>query len=141
MAQVLKFSKAFTIALHALMYLYMNKEEFISTQELAEKFDISSAHLSKVLNEFVKLRILKSVRGSRGGFKFVADPSKLTLLRIYEAIEGQIDDVDCLLEEPYCVNRNCLLSQLNREVKKLFRDKLGNLTLDKFTEMSGGLRV
>lgn len=124
MASVLQISDAATLALHATVYLAANEGEPTSTGQMAEAFGASKAHLSKVLQRLSRSGLVKSVRGPKGGFSLAQPADEVTLLQVYESIEGELESVDCLLGEPVCNGRECmlgdLLESLNGQVRERF---------------------
>lgn len=133
MSNVLRISDAATIGLHA-MVLLADERKPRTTREIAEAFDFSEAHLSKVLQRLVRSRLLVSTRGPGGGFTLARLPKDISLLDVYEAIEGPLVASDCLLARPLCEGgKDCLLGGLlidlnNRVADYLAGTKLSHLT-------------
>ena len=133
MASVLKVSDAASMALHATVLLAAEPAQVIPTREIARILHVSPAHLSKVLQRLSKAGIVRSLRGPGGGFHLSRGREKLTLLRVYEAIEGRLAPDNCLLHEPVCGARRCIfgdmLKRLNKEVRDyLAKHKLADLS-------------
>lgn len=126
MSSVLQISDAASLALHASVYLASHKGDAISTGQMAEVFGASKAHLSKVLQRLSRSGLVRSVRGPKGGFVLAKSPDEVTLKEVYEAIEGKLETVDCLLGEPVCTDGECmlgdLLSSLNTKVRRKFAE-------------------
>jgi Rrf2 family protein len=55
--------------------------------EIADKYGVSSHHLAKVLAELARAGLLESVRGVGGGYRFVANPRRVTLMDIIQLFE------------------------------------------------------
>ena len=128
----LKISDATNLGFHALIYLAINYEKQlpVSTVEIAEQFNISSNHLSKVLQRLTKARIVKSVRGPKGGFVLAKDPSEVSLKEIYEAIDGSIVTGDvCLLDKKRCNMSMCILGSLIGDIEHMVVDRFEKTTL------------
>ena len=51
------------------------------------KYDISLNHLAKVLRSLVRARLVESVRGAGGGYRFSGNPKRVTLLDVIELFE------------------------------------------------------
>jgi len=122
MTNLLKISEAASLAFHAMVFLAENPGKILSTKYIAEQFDVSEFHLSKVLQRLAKAGYVRSIRGPKGGFTLVIKPSELTLLSIYEVIEGPIALGNCLFGMASCDRKKCvmggLLKQVNRDVRK-----------------------
>jgi len=132
MTNILKISEAASLALHTVVILAANPEKLLLTKELASTLRASEAHLSKVLQRLEKARIVKSTRGPKGGFKLERPGDEITLLEVYEAIDGKLSSSNCLLNECIC-NGDCimgkLLGELNNQVRNyLVKTKLSTLT-------------
>jgi DNA-binding IscR family transcriptional regulator len=63
MSNVIKISEATTLALHTMFYLYLKKDQLVSTKEIAAMFGFSENHLAKVLQRLVKVGYVASIRG------------------------------------------------------------------------------
>lgn len=131
MATILKISEATTLALHAMIYIAANPERPISTAKIAERFNVSAAHLSKVMQRLTHVGLLKSLRGPNGGFVLMKPANEVTLLEIYEIIEGPVPTSTCLLETPACSGDLCVISKLLKNVQKEVNKFLKNTTIDK----------
>ena len=132
MTNMLKISEAASLALHTTVMLAADPDNLYSTNKLASALHASKAHLSKVLQRLEKSDIVKSTRGPNGGFKLTKSGNDITLLEVYEAIDGKLSPSNCLLNECIC-NGDCimgkLLGDLNNQVRDyLIKTKLSMLT-------------
>lgn len=130
MANVLKISEATSLALHSMTYLAENHDgKPVSTKEVSEKFGISEAHLSKVFQRLTRVGLVRTQRGPGGGARLGKPAADITLLDIYEAIEGPLEYGSCLLGTRTCNYASCILGQLVHSVNSQVRDYLKANTL------------
>ena len=124
MASVLRISDAASLALHTMVLLADRRERPLTAKEIAGTFQVSEAHLAKVLQRLAKAGLLLSAPGPHGGFHLRDGAERTTLLQVYEAIEGPMNSTDCLLGVPVCGGKKCLLGRLvcnlNAQVKAHF---------------------
>lgn len=141
MTSILRFSEAANLALHACAALASrNGSEPIPSDRIASALGVSPSHLGKVLQRLVRGGILKSLRGSSGGFALAVDPGDVTLLAILECVDGTVASGGCLLGRPVCGRKRCALSSLGARVGALVRDELGGLTLGAFVARQRSMR-
>ncbi|SDD99670.1 Rrf2 family transcriptional regulator [Rhodospira trueperi] len=74
-------------ALFAILELAAQPDRQVSAAEIAEKYDISLNHLSKVLRTLGRRGLVEAVRGVGGGYRFVGNARRVTLLDIINAFE------------------------------------------------------
>jgi len=131
MAKIVHLSEAASLAIHA-MVLIAKSENHINVNIIAREMGASRNHLAKVLQQLVKQNYLRSVRGPNGGFVLNVNPANLTLLDIYEAIEGRIDTPECPLDRQICPFDKCLMGGMVKNVTDQFKDYFSKQTLEKF---------
>ena len=131
MATILKISEATTLAIHAMIFIAANPKLPVSTAKIAKRFNVSAAHLSKVMQRLTHIGLLKSQRGPSGGFLLTKPAEKINLLEIYEAIEGKLPSSVCLLETAACSGEICIISKLLKNVQKEVEKFLRETTIDK----------
>lgn len=61
-----------------------------SFREIARKMDIPQEFLAKILKTLVKAKLVKSTRGSRGGYSLARPASQVSFLDVIEAVEGPV---------------------------------------------------
>jgi len=66
----------------------------VALNAIAERQDISVNYLEQVFSTLRKAGIVKSVKGSQGGYVLADSPSNLTVGMILRPLEGQLDLVD-----------------------------------------------
>ncbi len=132
MDNVLKVSEAASLAMHASALLGQSPDLKLTTKDMAEVLHASEAHLSKVLQRLTRAGIVRPIRGPKGGFTLGKAPGEITLLEIYEQIEGPLPGSQCLLSSPVCQGENCILGGLLEKVNKEVREYLSNTRLSDF---------
>jgi Rrf2 family protein len=131
MSKIFALSEASSIAIHS-MVLIARSDNGINAVKIAEITGFSKNHIAKVLQRLVKVEMLKSVRGPSGGFSMKSDPASVSLLDIYQAIEGQLDVSECPLSYELCGFDRCLMGTVVNKLTTDFKKFLGEQTLQKY---------
>jgi DNA-binding IscR family transcriptional regulator len=63
-----------------------------------------------------------------------APAESITLLQIYEAIEGKLDEVNCPVENPVCPFQKCLMGNIVKKMTLEFKTYMSSQTLRDFIE-------
>jgi len=74
----------------------------VRQSELSRATDVSGHFLSKVLQQLVRRRLIRSQRGAGGGYALAVSASGVSLLDVVEAMEGPVRLNQCLEEGPSC---------------------------------------
>lgn len=90
----MRLQKSTMCGLYAVLELAANTERQVSAGDIAEKYDISLNHLAKVLRTLVRARLIESVRGPGGGYRFSGNPKRITLLDIISLFEETGPGID-----------------------------------------------
>lgn len=117
----MKFTKATNYALHTMLFLAVNPpNEHIGVAKLAERQEVSTTYLSKILTKLVKSGLVESVSGANGGYKLRPGWEELSLLDVINAIEGLTPIFD------YCHSHNpdCLIQKAIESAEDTFLDEL-----------------
>ena len=83
----MKLQKATRLGLYAVLELAREPDRHLSASDIAEKYGISTNHLAKVLRTLGRARLVESVRGAGGGYRFTGNPRRVTLLDIIVLFE------------------------------------------------------
>jgi len=74
--------------------------------ELSKATDVSGHFLSKVLQQLVRARLIRSQRGAGGGYGLAVAAQSVSLLDVVEAIEGPLRLNQCMEEGPSCERKS-----------------------------------
>ena len=89
-------SKATSYAILALSVVARRRDDSggtgVQASEVSEQYDLPAAYAAKVMGQLVKARVLRSDRGPRGGFQLARAPEKISLLEVFEAVHGVLDE-------------------------------------------------
>ncbi len=83
----MKLQTATRLALYAILELADKPDQQFSRMEIARKFNVSSNHLSKVMRELGKAGLVDATRGVGGGYWFIGNAKRTTLLDIIKIFE------------------------------------------------------
>lgn len=130
MSKVVHISEAASLAVHS-MALISASSEMMNVNQIAALTHASRNHLAKVMQILVKNNLLDSVRGPKGGFTLKEDPEKITLLEIYELLEGSLELHNCGIGEQKCPFKTCVFGGLADKFSREFMEYLRATTLSK----------
>jgi Rrf2 family protein len=100
------------MALHAGVYLAAWDGRACTAGEMASALQVSAAHLVKVLQRLTRAGLVRTVRGPKGGYALARPPTRVSLREVFEAIEGPLAPVKCLLKHKVCEGRACIMGNV-----------------------------
>jgi Rrf2 family protein len=114
MAKFISISEAASLAIHS-MALIAAGDARLNVNQIAGITGSSRNHLAKVLQMLVKYDFLVSNRGPKGGFGLKKPADEISLLEIYELMEGIIDRNHCGLHSSPCPFSECIFGGMTRQ--------------------------
>ncbi|MFQ5865093.1 MAG: RrF2 family transcriptional regulator [bacterium] len=118
---MVKLNKSTRFALYAIVELSKTPEAVVSAGEIAEKYEISEHHVAKVLQQLVRVGLIRSIRGIKGGFQIAQDPKAITMLDVVEIFEPRLPQNGCILldfEETCHLQDNCKIGEVFNEIQE-----------------------
>jgi Rrf2 family cysteine metabolism transcriptional repressor len=97
----------------------------IELKEIARKENISLKYLEQVINPLRASGLVKSIRGSKGGYSLAKPPSEICLYDVVETLEGPLNLLECLHDAkvcqkvPSCVTRD-IWKEVSEAISKIF---------------------
>lgn len=103
----MQLNQATDYAFRAVLHLAtLPPDTIVNGQTLAEKELIPQRFLLKIMRSLASAGIIKSYRGTDGGFSLAKAAGDITLLAIIEAMEGNVAIHRCLAERSAC-HKSC----------------------------------
>jgi Rrf2 family protein len=131
MSKIVTLSEAASIALHS-MVLIAKSETKLNVNQISEAIDSSKHHVAKVMQRLAKEDFVASNRGPSGGFVLKREASEITLLMIYEAIEGKVAIQSCPGDKRSCIIGSCMLGDLSKNMTKEFKEYMESHYLSEY---------
>ncbi|MDH3494350.1 MAG: Rrf2 family transcriptional regulator [Acidobacteriota bacterium] len=130
------FSKTTAYGIRALAYLANQSEsQLCGLQEIAEKEQIPSAYLGKILGELRKHQLLRSVKGIHGGYELARPAEVITLWNICEVLDPVVEYDECILGLDSCNETNaCALHESWTPLRTEFIKLLKTKTIDQIAK-------
>jgi Rrf2 family protein len=128
---MLKISDAVNLGFHAMAILGSDRDgRRYSVIELANHLAASENHLAKIMQRLSRRGLVQSKRGPNGGFVLARPAAEITLLEIYEAIDGPLPDRRCLMDHPILGEHRCLYGDLLASIQDQVSQHLRTTTLE-----------
>lgn len=70
--------------------MYYSKNEYVTSKDISRRCNLSLKYLEQVIAYLVKANLLRSYRGSNGGYGLVKKPEEYTALEIIKATGGDL---------------------------------------------------
>jgi Rrf2 family transcriptional regulator, nitric oxide-sensitive transcriptional repressor len=117
-------------ALRTLIYLGAGRDSLATIAEIADAFDISKAHLMKVVNRLGQRGYVETVRGKGGGIRLACLPEAIRVGDVVRDAGEKLAVMSCLARSGVCrIERCCILRSALREATEAFLAVLDDYTL------------
>jgi Rrf2 family protein len=134
-------------AIRAAVYLASQPREESKTgiKKISSDLKLPAPFLAKILQQLAKQKILSSSKGPHGGFSFLRDPRKLTILDIVSSIDGAYTLTRCIMHNGSCDGENsekyCALHKDYDKSRADLIELFGNMTIHDLAEKSVNLEL
>jgi FeS assembly SUF system regulator len=109
-------------------------DRLFSSQELADKTQIASPTVAKLLKALTKAKLLESKRGAHGGYSLARPPEDISAVDIIDAIEGPVALTECATGAGNCdIEAACSVGHNWQRINTGIRAALKAVTLAQLT--------
>lgn len=105
--------------------------EPVKVKDSAKRQNVSDKYLEQIVALLNKAGLVKSLRGSCGGYKLVSSPEKYTVGDILKAVEGNLSAVSCISDdgEPCHNKTTCVSVRIWERLDDAINEVLEGITL------------
>ncbi|UCE99576.1 MAG: Rrf2 family transcriptional regulator [Planctomycetota bacterium] len=128
----MKLSTRTRYGLRAILELAQNHGKGpLQVKAIAEHQAISVKYLEQLMALLKSAGLLRSIRGSKGGYTLAKPPNHIKLSDVFSCLEGTSTiTVECLENENYCARvAECVTRQVWAEVQEAITNVLESMTL------------
>ncbi len=125
----MKISKKSQYGLRSLVYLAQRDKEFSSLRMVSEAENIPFDYLEKIFSKLEKGGLLKSKKGSQGGYTLSKSAAKIKVGQVLRILEGEINLVDCIGPKKCSRRSNCLTITAWDKIQKSLQKTIDSITL------------
>jgi Rrf2 family protein len=102
---------------------------------IAQRQGVSVKYLERVIVILKNAGIVKSSRGSLGGYMLAKPPDQIKIIDCFRPLEGPVVLVDCVYDEGSCSRfADCMVKGLWKQVNDVIEDVLKSKTLQDLVE-------
>ena len=128
---MLRLSKKADYALMAMKHLAVRTDAAsASAREIAEQYDIPIELMAKVLQRLVRIGLLASTQGTRGGYMLGRPAAGISVADVIEAIDGPFTVTACSDEKHDCEQfSKCSIRDPLWQIRERIAAALGTVTI------------
>jgi Rrf2 family protein len=116
------------LAVFALLDLAARPDRQLSVAQIGDKYGVSSHHLAKVMHVLNRAGLVRSVRGTGGGYQFSGNARRTTLLDVIALFEDlRSDGANVAVPDPSA--EGLALTEVLNEIDGIIRATLGSITI------------
>ncbi len=117
-------------AVRALCFIARSKQRIIPASALADRLRIPRPFLRQILQVLNRKGILKSYKGSEGGFELAILPKQIFLVDLIRIFQGPLKLNECIFKKKICPNKNiCVLRARINTIEKEVISGLASVTV------------
>lgn len=131
----MRLQKNTSLALFSVLEFARDPTRHIPASEIATRYGASPHHLAKVLSELARAGMVESVRGVGGGYRFAANPHRVTLMDVIQLFEDIQRPVETREREEGPTPIERALDGVLSEIDELARATFSSITLNTMLRM------
>jgi Rrf2 family protein len=124
----MKLQTSTRLAIFAVLELTARDGLQLSVANIGQKYGVSSHHLAKVMHVMGRAGLVRSVRGAGGGYQFVGNARRTTLLDVVQLFEDS-SAVEQDTGRADATPEGQALREILGEIDKIARATLGSVTI------------
>jgi len=127
---MLRISTKSQYGLRAMVYLACSPDKISPLKLISKKERIPFDYLEKIILELEKAGLIKSKKGSRGGYFLTKNPKKIKVYQIIRTLEKEKNLVKCLSKNYRCpLVKKCLTKDFWQKIQRSLEKTLNSITL------------
>jgi len=110
----------------------------VSLNSIAERQGLSENYLEQLFASLKKAKLVRSVRGSQGGYLLGNNPQNISVGDVLRALEGSMAPTECVSEDPSspacCNTYNCVTRSVWEKIRDGINNVIDNITLQELVD-------
>ena len=103
----------------------------LQLKAIAERQDISVKYLEQLMGLLRSAGLVRSVRGSKGGYALGRPPEQIKVGEVFRCLEGTVTTTECIEDQDFCKrSADCVARELWIEVEAAIHGVLDSITLE-----------
>lgn len=134
----MKVSTKFRYGLRAMIDLAMYEGDVpVLAQDIADRQQVSKKYLEHLLASLKAGGLVRSIRGSKGGYRLARPAKDITAEEVGLATEGDLSVIDCLVDPTLCPRTEiCATHELWADLGASITSVLRSTTLDQLVKIA-----
>jgi len=105
-------------------------------RKLAERQQVSKRYLDNIFATLRLAGLIRTTRGAAGGYMLNRPAEAITLLQVVEALDGNLDLVECVAEDFFCEKKGrCATHLVWAEASSALQNSLRKVDLRTLADM------
>ena len=116
-----------------------SEEGPVSINSIAQRQKLSEGYLEQLMAKLKKANLVKSVRGSNGGYSLAKDASEISVGDVLRALEGNMELVSCAAFhdiEPCGLQKTCVTKYVWQKINESILNTIDDIKIDILVEQS-----
>ena len=138
---MLRISKLTDYATVILSFLALDPMRIASATAIAQAVHLSVPTVSKLLKILLEAKVVRSFRGTGGGYQLAKPAGEITIAEIVTAVEGHLAMTECCSPTSACaIHSLCGIKDNWQMINKIILTALAGFTLNDMTQPQQKLR-
>lgn len=104
--------------------------ENVTIKSISERQDISEGYLEQIFSSLRKAGLVKSIKGSQGGYILADSPSKITIGDILRTLEGNLSVLGDEIKEEENLLQKCIKGKIWSQMDNSINSIVDSITLE-----------
>jgi Rrf2 family protein len=105
-------------------------DRLIPAPAIARQMEVPGRFLPQIMQDLVRAGLVEGAPGRGGGYRLTRSPSRVSLLEVIEAVEGDVRRRTCVLRADACApDRACGVHDLFASAQDALLDRLAQATV------------
>jgi len=114
----------------------------LQIRTIAKQENISAKYLEQLMPILKSARLVRSIRGTKGGYILAKAPNQIKLSDVFNCLEATVTTVECVENENYCARAaDCVTRQVWTQLQQAITNVLQSITLQDLVDRAKDKRA